>query len=136
MQAWLIIVISILVGVALFGGIFYFQTKKKKQRALRNQPVVMVSNSNNMPMAAPIFNASNPSQMYQQSTVNTGQGYYNPGQTTGQGYYNPGQTTGFNNPAQITGQYVYPPQQPRQTGRQRNPNSPTHDRFEPTMHYI
>lgn len=76
-------------------------------------------------MAAPIYNASNPSQMYQQSTVNTGQGYYNPGQTTG-----------FNNPAQITGQYIYPPQQPRQTGRQINPNNPTHDRFEPSMHYL
>lgn len=130
MEAWLIILITVSVGLALFAIAFTLKNRKTKKLAAQStahRTNYVVPNSNYIPSTgqAPIFNMGNPQQTFQQGTANVGMEFFNPGQ--------------------MSGQYVYPAgpnQQPPQVvythavvhGQQINVNDPRHNRFSHVLH--
>lgn len=127
MEAWLIILITVSVGAALFGIAFYLKNRKTKKlaaQATAHRLNYVVPNSNYIPSTgqAPVFNMGNPQQTFQQGTMNFGMGYFNPGQMSGQYVHPPGP----NQPQVIHTQTVH--------GRQINVNDPSHNRLSHVLH--
>lgn len=127
MEAWLIILITVSVGVALFGIAFFLKDRKAKKLAAQttaHRPHYVVSNSNYIPSTGqtPIFNMGNPQQTFQQGTTNFGMGYFNPAQMSGQ-YVHP---AGPNQTHVIQSQTIH--------GQQINVNDPRHNRLSHVLH--
>lgn len=125
MEAWLIILITVSVGAALFGIAFFLKNRKTKKLAAQTTAhSYVVPNSNYIPSTgqAPVFNMGNSQQTFQQGTMNFGMGYFNPGQMSGQ-YVHP---AGPNQPQIIHMQTVH--------GRQINVNDPSHNRLSHVVH--
>lgn len=69
METWLIILITVSSGLALFVFLFYLKTKKekRKQNTRLHQPVVMITNSHQVPNTnhSSMINYGTPPTMYQ-----------------------------------------------------------------------
>lgn len=84
MQSWLIILIVVLSGLAVFVILFALKNRKGAKNLAMQQPVVMVTSASTIPSTnnQPTFNMGTPPTMYQYAQyppANNGQRYVQPG---------------------------------------------------------